>query len=186
MTWVHLAGLRDGQQIPQIIIDPTNPNRLFVAVLGHPQYGPNKERGVFRSIDGGATFERVLFKDDDTGAIDLAFDPSNAQTIYAVLWQARLAPWENGIFSGPGSGVFKSTDGGTTWTPIVAGLPTFERDGLGRIGIGISASRPSRLFATVEARERGGLYRTDDGGATWTLVNSDLSRSRIVDLTSRK
>ncbi len=124
-TWTHL-GLRDGQQIPQIIIDPRDPNRLFVAVLGHP-YGPNAERGIFRSTDGGRTFEKVLYKDENTGGIDVAFDPQNAQTIYAVLWEARQAPWENGAFSGPGSGMFKSTDGGTTWRQIGQGLPTFDR-----------------------------------------------------------
>src|SRR5580765_230290 len=99
VTWTHL-GLRDGQQIPQIIVDPQNPNRLFVAVLGHP-YGPNEERGIYRSLDGGLTFQQVLYKDADTGGVDLAFDPANASTVYAVLWQARQAPWENGVFSGP-------------------------------------------------------------------------------------
>src|SRR5579863_1200102 len=128
-TWRHL-GLRDGQQIPQIIVDPGNANRLFVAVLGHP-YGPNAERGVYRSTDGGATFQRVLYKDDRTGAIDLAFDPRNPQTVYAVLWQAQQGPWENGAFSGPNSGLFKSTDGGTNWTPLTGGLPDFAQGGLG-------------------------------------------------------
>ena len=137
-TWRHL-GLRDGQQIPAILVDPRNPNRLFVAVLGHP-YGPNAERGVFRSTDGGQTFEKVLYKDEHTGAIDLAFDPRNPQTVYAVLWQARQGPWENGAFSGPNSGLFKSTDGGTTWNPLTSGLPTFAQ-GLGRIGIGDRAQR---------------------------------------------
>ena len=110
-TWTHL-GLRDGQQIPQIIVDPRDPNRLFVAVLGHP-YGPNAERGIFRSTNGGQSFEKVLYKDENTGGIDVAFDPQNPQTVYAVMWEARQAPWENGAFSGPGSGMFKSTDGGT-------------------------------------------------------------------------
>ena len=97
-TWRHL-GLRDGQQIPQIIVDPRNPNRLFVAVLGHP-YGPNAERGIYRSTDGGANFQKVLYKDDRTGGVDLAFDPRNPQIVYAVLWQAQQGPWENGAFSG--------------------------------------------------------------------------------------
>jgi len=170
-TWTHL-GLRSGQQIPQIIVDPQDPNRLFVAVLGHP-YGPNEERGVFRSIDGGRTFEKVLYKDADTGAADIVFDPSTSQTIYAALWQARQGPWENGVFNGPGSGVFKSTDGGTTWRPSDAGLPTFADDGRGRIGLTVAQSNPRRLFATVEARTRAGLYRSDDAGDTWTLVNGD-------------
>jgi len=170
-TWTHL-GLRDGQQIPQIIVDPRDPNRLFVAVLGHP-YGPNEERGVFRSTDGGQTFQKVLYKDADTGGVDLAFDPSNSSIVYAVLWQARQGPWENGVFSGPGSGVFKSIDGGTTWQPSGDGLPTFSADGLGRIGITVAPSLPQRLFATVDAQKRGGLYRSDDAGAHWYLVNGD-------------
>ena len=149
-TWTHL-GLRDGQQIPQIIVDPKDPNRLFVAVLGHP-YGPNTERGIFRSTDGAKTFERVLYKDENTGGVDLAFDPANASTVYAVLWESRQAPWENGVFTGPGSGLFKSTDGGVTWRPIGKGLPTFAEDGLGRIGIAVAPSRAQRVFATVEAR----------------------------------
>ncbi len=170
-TWTHL-GLRDGQQIPQIIVDPVNPDRLFVAVLGHP-YGPNEERGIFRSTDGGQTFDRVLYRDENTGGVDVAFDPTNAQTVYAVLWEARQAPWENGVFSGPGSGIFKSTDGGSTWRPVTDGLPTFTGDGLGRIGITVAPSRPARLFAAVDARTRGGLYRSDDAGETWRLVNDD-------------
>jgi photosystem II stability/assembly factor-like uncharacterized protein len=170
-SWTHL-GLRDGQQIPQIIVDPRDPARVFVAVLGHP-YGPNAERGIFRSTDGGRTFERVLYQDENTGGVDLAFDPSNSNTIYAVLWEARQGPWENGAFSGPGSGLHKSIDGGTTWQKIGAGLPTFAADGLGRIGITVAPSRPQRMFATVDARNRGGLYRSDDAGETWSLANGD-------------
>src|SRR5438445_8495634 len=119
-SWRHL-GLRDGHQIPAILVDPRDPNRLFVAVLGHP-YGPNAERGVFRSTDGGQTFQKVLYKDEHTGAIDLAFDPTNPQTIYAVLWAARQAPWENGVWQGPQSGLFKSTDDGNTWRQLTQGL----------------------------------------------------------------
>jgi len=178
-TWTHL-GLRDGQQIPQIIIDPRDPNRLFVAVLGHP-YGPNAERGIFRSTDGGRTFDKVLYKDENTGGIDVAFDPQNAQTIYAVLWEARQAPWENGAFSGPGSGLFKSTDGGATWRQVGQGLPTFAADGLGRIGIGVAPSLPSRVFATVDAARNGGLYRSDDAGETFTKATSD---DRVVSRAS--
>jgi photosystem II stability/assembly factor-like uncharacterized protein len=170
-TWTHL-GLRDAQQIPQIIIDPKNPDRIFVAVLGHP-YGPNEERGVFRSTDGGRTFEKVLYRDENTGSAEVAFDPSNANTIYAVMWEARQAPWENGAFSGPGSGLYKSTDGGTTWRQIGAGLPT-GAEGLGRVGIGVSASNPSRLYAVVSAPEpRTGIYRSDDAGENWVRVNDD-------------
>ena len=169
-TWRHL-GLRDGQQIPQIVIDPRNPNRVFVAVLGHP-YGPNEERGVFRSTDGGASWQKVLFKDEHTGAVDLALDPRNGQTVYAVLWQARQGPWENGAFSGPNSGLFKSIDGGDHWSQLTGGLPTFAQ-GLGRIGIGIAPSDPNRMYALVESRQAGGLYRSDDAGATWKRANSE-------------
>ncbi len=186
-TWRHL-GLRDGQQIPAILVDPANPDRLFVAVLGHP-YGPNSERGVFRSTDGGQSFQKVLFKDDRTGAIDLAFDPTDPRTVYAVLWQAQQGPWENGAFSGPNSGLFKSTDGGDNWTQLTGGLPTFQQ-GLGRIGIGIAPSDHNRMYALVDAggggggRARGGagagasagaggLYRSDNAGASWTRVNTE-------------
>jgi photosystem II stability/assembly factor-like uncharacterized protein len=171
-TWRHL-GLRDAQQIPAILVDPHNPNRLFVAVLGHP-YGPNSERGVFRSTDGGQTWQKVLYKDDRTGAVDLAFDPRNPETVYAVLWQAQQAPWENGTFSGANSGLFKSTDGGTTWNPLTGGLPTFAQGGLGRIGIAIADSDPNRMYALVEARgDAGGVYRSDDAGATWKRTNGE-------------
>src|SRR6516165_5161017 len=116
-TWTHL-GLRDGQQIGTLIVDPRDPNRVFVAALGHP-YGPNEERGVFRTTDGGRTWQKLLYKDDNTGAIDLAFDPSNSQTVYAVLWAARQGPWEyQNAYVGATSGLFKSTDGGTTWQPL--------------------------------------------------------------------
>jgi photosystem II stability/assembly factor-like uncharacterized protein len=169
-SWRHL-GLRDGQQIAAIIVDPQDANRLFVAVLGHP-YGPNAERGVFRSTDGGQTFEKVLYRDENAGAIDLEFDPSNAQTVYAVLWAARQAPWEiNESFKAPGSGLFKSTDGGTHWEPLTVGLPTFA-EGLGRIGIGISTSDPHRMYALVDAKD-GGLYRSDDTGTSWQRINNE-------------
>ena len=172
-TWAHL-GLRDGQQIPQIIVDPKDPNRLFVAVLGHP-YGPNPERGIYRSTDGGQTFERVLYKDENTGGMDVAFDPADPQTVYAVLWAARQAPWEIGSSwtLSDRNGLFKSTDGGTTWHQLRKGLPT-AKDGLGRIGIGTSASHPTRLYAVVGAREGGGVYRSDDAGESWYLTNNDF------------
>ncbi|HEX7938950.1 MAG TPA: glycosyl hydrolase, partial [Gemmatimonadaceae bacterium] len=173
-TWTHL-GLRDGQQIPQIIVDPRNPDRIFVAVLGHP-YGPNTERGVFRSLDGGKTFDKVLYKDENTGAAEVAFDPSNAQVVYAVMWEARQAPWENGSWTGAGSGLFKSTDGGATWSQIGKGLPAAEngRGGLGRVGISVSASMPSRIYAVVSAPEsKMGIYRSDDAGESFTRLNAD-------------
>jgi len=170
-TWTHL-GLRDGQQIASIIVDPHNANRLFAAVMGHP-YGPNAERGVYRSTDGGQHFERVLYKNEYTGAVDLAFDPRNAQTVYAVLWQAQQGPWENGVFSGPESGLYKSTDGGANWSQLTGGLPAFAQ-GLGRIGIGIAPSDGNRMYALVEAnRATGGLYRSDDAGASWKRVNNE-------------
>jgi photosystem II stability/assembly factor-like uncharacterized protein len=172
-TWRHL-GLRDGQQIPAILVDPRDPNRVFVAVLGHP-YGPNAERGVFRSTDGGENWQKVLYKDENTGAIDLAFDPTNARTIYAVLWAARQGPWENGQWSGPNSGLFKSTDGGSTWQQLTGGLPT-PSQGLGRIGVAIAPSDPSRMYALVEGQPSA-LYRSDDAGSNWQRVNTE---ARIV------
>jgi photosystem II stability/assembly factor-like uncharacterized protein len=168
-TWRHL-GLRNGQQISAILVDPRDPNRVFVAVLGHP-YGPNAERGVFRSTDGGETWQKVLYKDENTGAVDLAFDPTNPATVYAVLWAARQGPWENGEWSGPGSGLFKSTDGGSTWQQLTGGLPT-PAEGLGRIGIGIAPSDPNRVYALVEAKPSA-LYRSDDAGTTWKRVNTE-------------
>ena len=174
VTWMHL-GLRDGQQIPQIIVDPGNPDRLFVAVLGHP-YGPNTERGIFRSLNGGKTFERVLYKDENTGGVDLAFDPEDARVVYAALWESRQGPWENGAWTGPGSGLFKSTDGGATWRQLTQGLPTFA-EGLGRIGMTVAPSNRQRLFAVVDAGARGGIFRSDDAGESWTRVNND---SRLV------
>lgn len=170
-TWTHL-GLRDGQQIPQIAVDPRDPNRLFVAVLGHP-YGPNSERGLFKSTDGGRSFRKVLGPDENTGAVDVVLDPSNPDIVYAALWEARQAPWENGVFSGPGSGAYKSTDGGETWKPIMNGLPTFAKDGLGRIGLTVAPTMPNRLFATAETSTEGWLYRSDDAGASWRRICDD-------------
>mgnify|MGYP001160635345 FL=1 len=170
-TWTHL-GLREGQQIASITVDPNNAERLFVAVLGHP-YGPNEERGIYRSTNGGDTFERVLYKDENTGAMQVEFDPSNSQVVYADLWAGRQGPWENGAWQGKESGLFKSTDGGTTWTKLTKGLPTVEQ-GLGRIGFTISRSDPRKLYATVDANPKfAGIYVSNDAGASWTLVNGD-------------
>jgi photosystem II stability/assembly factor-like uncharacterized protein len=175
-TWTHL-GLRDGQQIPQIIVDPRNADRIFVAVLGHP-YGPNAERGIFRSVDGGRTFEKVLYKDENTGGAEVAFDPSNPEIVFAVLWEARQAPWENGRFTGPGGGLFKSMDGGSTWRPIGNGLPT-AAEGLGRVGIGMSKSEPLRMYAVISAPDaKMGIYRSEDAGENWARVNPD---KRLAD-----
>jgi photosystem II stability/assembly factor-like uncharacterized protein len=142
-------------------------------VLGHP-YGPNQERGVYRSLDGGATFEKVLYKDENTGAIQVQFDPNNSHILFADLWSARQAPWEvGGSFNGAGSGLFRSTDGGDTWQQIKGGLPTVEQ-GLGRIGFTIAPSNSSRMYAMVDAKpELGGVYRSDDAGANWRRVNHE-------------
>ena len=171
-TWRHL-GLPDGRQIPAILVDPKDPNRVFVAVLGHP-YGPNSERGVYRSTDGGQTFEKVLSKDEDTGAIDICFDPSNSQHLYAALWAARKGPWEYGnSYRGSGSGLFHSTDGGSSWKPLTRGLPTFA-EGLGRIGVTVAPGDPQRLYAIVQASAgAGGLFRSEDAGESWQRVNNE-------------
>ena len=170
-TWQHL-GLRDAQQIGAILIDPKDPSRLFVAAVGHP-YGPNAERGVFRSLDGGQSWQKTLYKNDDTGAIDLVFDPRSSQVIFADMWASRRPPWTIGsTYSGPGSGLYKSTDGGNTWRQITKGLPS-EADGLGRIGLAISSSDPDRMYAMVDAKKNGGVYRSDDAGESWQLVNTE-------------
>jgi photosystem II stability/assembly factor-like uncharacterized protein len=170
-TWTHL-GLAAGQQMGGLAIDPHDPNRVFVAVLGHP-YGPNIERGVYRSIDGGKTWEKVLYKDENTGAVQVTIDPVNPQIVYADLWAGRQGPWENGAWDGPNSGLFKSTDGGTTWHQLTTGLPT-PAEGLSRIGFCIAPSDPSRLYATVAAGPtNGGIYRSDDAGESWKKLNSD-------------
>jgi photosystem II stability/assembly factor-like uncharacterized protein len=176
-TWRHL-GLADGQQIAQIIVDSSDPNRLFVAVMGHP-YGSNEERGIFRSTDGGTTWQKVLYKDANTGGMDLAFDPANGQTVFAVLWAARQAPWEIGSSwtITADNGLYKSTDGGTTWRQITDGLPG-AADGLGRIGLAVAPGAPARMYAVIGASKGGGLYRSDDGGESWRLTNAD---SRLWD-----
>jgi photosystem II stability/assembly factor-like uncharacterized protein len=165
-TW-SAVGLKDTHAIGRIIVHPKNPDVAFVAALGHP-FGPNPERGIFRTTDGGKTWSKVLYKDENSGGIDLSFDPTNANTIYAGLWQARRSPW--GMDSGgPGSGLYRSTDGGNTWKQLTGhGLP----DGtIGRIGVAAAYSG-NRVWALIEA-EKGGLFRSDDGGDSWTLVNSD-------------
>ena len=168
--WQHL-GLRDAQQIGAILVDPQDPNRVFVAAVGHP-YGPNFERGVFRSTDGGTTWQKVLYKDENIGAIDLAFDPTNPMKIYAVLWASRRPPWTTGgSYGAPGSGLFKSADGGTTWQELTKGLPSGAD--LGRIGLAIAPSDPRRIYALVQSEKAGGVYRSDDAGENWQRVNSE-------------
>ena len=169
-TWNHL-GLEDAQQISGISIDPKDENRIFIAVMGHP-YGPNQERGVFSSIDGGRSWKKSLFINENVGATQVLIDPSNPDIIYADMWEDRLAPWENGEWSGKESGLYKSTDGGKNWKKLTAGLPTTEQ-GLGRIGFCIAPSNPNRLYATVDADKFGGIYRSDDGGNSWKKMNAD-------------
>jgi len=168
-TWAHI-GLDDSRQIGRIVVDPRHPDRLWVAALGHA-YGANPERGVFRSSDGGKSWQKVLFKDENTGAIDLALDPRDARTLYATLWQARRPPWEVYPPSyGPASGLYKSTDGGDTWQQLTGhGLPSA---GLGRMGLAISAAAPDRIYLLVDAKE-GGVYRSDNAGATWQQTDSE-------------
>ena len=168
--WTHL-GLEDAQQINSIVVDPHNPDRVFVGVLGHP-YGPNETRGVFRSLNGGETFQKVLYKDPDTGAAQVSLDPTDASTVYADLWAGRQGPWENGAFQGPNSGLYKSSDGGGTWQHLTGGLPD-PPGGCGRIGFGIAPSNPRRIYATLDLAEGGGIYRSDDAGTTWALVNAE-------------
>ena len=170
-TWKNM-GLFDAQQIGGISIDPYNENRIFVAALGHP-YGPNKERGVYRSLDGGKTLEQVLYIDENTGAVQVGIDPNNTNIVFATIWSARQGPWENGAWNGEPSGLYKSIDGGNTWKKITKGLPTTKQDGLGRIGFTIAPSNSKRMYATVDAEKNGGIYRSDDAGESWYLLTSD-------------
>jgi photosystem II stability/assembly factor-like uncharacterized protein len=183
-SWTRL-GLRDAQQIPRIDVDPRSADRVFVAALGHP-YGPNEERGIFRSTDGGRTFQRVLYKDENTGGNDVDIDPSNPETVYATLWEERQGPWENAVWAGTGGGIFKSTDGGTTWKKLTGGLPDVIQANLA-----ICLSNPKRIYASVASmpepqagaapavpgagsnRGSTGIYRSDDGGESWTRITTD-------------
>ena len=167
-TWTHM-GLEDTRHISRIRIHPHNPDIVYVAALGHA-FGPNEERGVFRSIDGGKNWERVLFKSENAGAADLSLDPGNPRVLYAAIWQARRNFWSLSS-GGPESGLYKTVDGGDTWTEITdnPGLP----EGLkGRIGVAVSPARADRVWATVEA-DSPGLFRSDDAGATWELVSDE-------------
>ena len=168
-TWTHL-GLRDGQQIPALAIDPRDPNRVFAAVLGHP-YGPNDERGLFRSTDGGQTWQKIIYKDENTGASDVEIDASNPDVIYASMWEVREGPWEdNNEVNGTGGGLFKSTDGGNTWHPLSNGLP---KD-LSQIYVAIAPTDPRRLYATLGTASGAlGVYRSDNAGENWTHIMED-------------
>ncbi len=175
-TWTHI-GLDDAQQIANIAVDPRDANRVFAAVNGHP-YGPNAMRGIYRTTDGGRSWQRVLFKDENTGANDIEIDPSDPNTIYAGLWQARLGPSEdNNEFEGTGGGLFKSTDGGNTWRQLKNGLPS----NLTQIDVAVAPSNPKRLYGVAGTTEPSeymtgkgmGFFRSDDGGETWTRITED-------------
>ena len=170
-TWKSL-GLEETRQIGRILVDPKDANTVFVAALGHA-YGPNPERGVYRSTDGGATWQKVLFKDASTGAVDLAFDPDDSHIVYAALWNAHRPPWSQyPPIAGPGSGLYKSVDGGTNWSQVTgSGLPAGD---WGRVGIAVAKREGgNRIYALIEAKEQSGLYRSDDAGKSWRRVNSD-------------
>ncbi len=179
-TWAHM-GLDNTGRIARVVIDPANPDVVYVAALGHC-YGPQPERGVFRTTDGGKKWERVLFVDDNTGAVDIVMDPANPKTLFAAMWQFTIYPWyaESG---GPGSGIHVSRDGGTTWTPVTGnGLPAPP---LGRIGLGIAPSNPKRIYATIETADQGNLWRSDDGGTQWKLVSRDRTINNRARYFSR-
>ncbi|HVT59981.1 MAG TPA: glycosyl hydrolase [Thermoanaerobaculia bacterium] len=165
-SWVNV-GLKETQHVARVVVHPSNPDLVYAAAFGHA-WGANPERGIYRSRDGGKSWQRVLFVDDRTGASDLAIDPNNPRILYAAFWQAYRSPWsiESG---GPGGGLYRSTDGGDSWKRLAGGLP----EGIvGRIGVAVSAPRAGRVWAIVEARE-GGLFRSDDGGDSWVRVNRE-------------
>lgn len=167
-TWTNI-GLKDTQHIASVIVHPRNPDIVLVAALGHA-YGPNSERGVFRTTDGGKTWDKVLYKDEKTGAIDVVFDPNNPNVLFAALYEVQRTPWSLNS-GGPGSGLYRSTDGGITWKHLEGrGLPSGI---LGRIGVSVSGGDSNRVYALIEAKDASGLYRSDDGGDSWSNLNSD-------------
>ena len=169
-SWTHI-GLSDVQQVGRVVIHPTQPEEVFVAGLGHP-YGSNEERGVFKTEDGGNTWRKVLYLDEHTGAMQVEFDPNNPEILFADMWQHQEGPWENANWSGPNSGLYKSTDGGDHWRKIGNGLPGFKQ-GLGRIGFTIAPSNSNLMFALVDAQEGGGLYKSIDGGESWFFLHGN-------------
>jgi len=169
-NWEHI-GLDDIQQISRVIVHPTNPDMVYVAGLGHP-YGANEIRGIFKSIDGGKTWKKTLYIDHNTGAIQVEMDPNNPDILFADMWEHQEGPWENAKFSGPNSGLYKSTDGGETWRRLVKGLPGAEQ-GLGRVGVAIAGSNSNRMYATVDAKENGGVYTSNDAGESWELLTTE-------------
>ncbi len=166
-TW-RFVGLPEAGAIGDLVVHPGDPDLVYLAALGHP-FGKNRERGVYRSKNGGATWEQILFLSDSTGAVSLAMNPANPREIYAGMWRAERKPWT--LISGAAEGgVYKTTDGGDHWTRLGGGLP----DGLvGKVGLAISGANPDRVWAIIEADSRPGLYRSDDAGKSWTLLSSE-------------
>jgi photosystem II stability/assembly factor-like uncharacterized protein len=171
-TWTHV-GLDDTRHIGEIRIHPKDPNRVFVAALGHA-FGPNEERGLFRTLDGGKTWEKVLYKSVHAGAVDVSFNPHNPETIYATIWQTYRNFWELSS-GGPDSGLWKSIDGGDTWTEITPNLGLPEKAVIGKIGVSASPAKAGRVWALIESSEAPGLYRSDDSGETWKLINKETN-----------
>ena len=166
-TWRNL-GLRDTSQIGRVWVDPHNADLVYVAAIGHP-YGPNEERGVFRTSDGGKTWKKILYVNDKTGAADLSVDPRDTRVMYATTWQVLRRPWDIYEF-GPGSAIYKTTDGGDTWVRLQDGLPQSE---MGKIGISVSPADPNRIYATIGGNE-GGIYRSGNAGKTWKLIDASF------------
>ncbi len=168
-TWSY-AGLRDTHTTMDLIVDPGDPNTVYAASMGHV-FVPGPNRGVFKTTDGGKTWRKVLFVDNNTGVVDLTMAPSDPKVLYAAAWQAYRKPWhlESG---GPGSGIYKSTDGGEHWTNITK-APGFPPGVLGKIGLAVAPSNPNVVYAAVQAKD-GGIFRSDNGGASWRLVNADM------------
>jgi len=168
-TWTY-AGLRDTHMTTQIAIDPRNPNVVYASSMGHV-FKPNPERGIFKTTDGGKTWTKILFVDDNTGGVQIVMDPSNPNTLYAAMWQAQRVPWKL-TSGGPGSGLYKSTDAGAHWTNLSknSGFPTGL---LGKIGVSVAASDPRIVYAIAQAND-GGVFRSNDGGSTWTHVNNEM------------
>ena len=167
-TWRHL-GLDDTRHISRIRVHPSDPDVVYVVALGHA-FGPNDQRGVFRSTDGGKSWERVLFVSETAGAADLSLDPANPRILYAAIWEAQRTPWSL-VSGGPGSGIYKSTDGGDSWQELT-GNPGLPKGVKGRIGVAVSPAKQGRVWATVEAEEAA-LFRSDDAGATWENVSDN-------------
>jgi photosystem II stability/assembly factor-like uncharacterized protein len=168
-TWTRIEFFEIKNHVNRIRIHPSNPDIVWIGVLGHA-FGPNEQRGVFKTTDGGKTWKKVLYRDEKTGISDLALDPSNPDVLYAAFWNAYRTPWSLNS-GGPGGGIFKSTDGGETWRELTTS-PGLPKGILGKIGIAVSPAKPSRVWALIEAEE-GGVYRSDDGGSTWAKLNEE-------------